>query len=619
MSNVYYERRIYILGFFGLMCVLLVVQALRLQVLDNQYKKRADATAIDKVTLYPSRGLIYDRNGKLLVNNNPVYDVMVTYDRVSSEMDVVKFCQLLGIDPATYPDRLERDWRSRRYHKAIPYVFLKNISAETYARFQESLYEFPGFYVQVRNVRGYPYPNAAHVLGYIREVNREEIQNSTGVYRLGDYIGASGLEYYYEQELRGNKGVRYVLKDNLGRDVGSYQNGAQDTIPVNGQDLISTLDIELQAYGERLMANKRGSIVAIEPQSGEVLAMLSTPTYDPNLLTINRNRGAAYQQLIENEDKPLFDRSVMAQYPPGSLFKTVVGLVGMQEEVTAPNRMITCQGAYYHQGQRLTGCHGHPTCFSMQQGIQHSCNAYFVTVFRDIVDKFGFYNPQEGLDHFNTYLGAFGMGSKLGIDLHQEARGNYPGANFYDKAFAEDGRWNSLWIRSLGIGQGELLTTNLQLAHIAAIIANRGTYRTPHLVRGFVNTERQQIRNEQFEQRRNVGIDSEYFGPVVDGMEQVVLSGTAQRAYIQDLPICGKTGTAENPHGRDHSIFFAFAPKEQPEIAIAVYVENGGFGGTYAAPIASLMIEKYLRRSIHPNRHLREQRILDTDLTDNLP
>ena len=610
MSDTFQNRQFTIQILFILTGVILLLKAFQLQVWDTSYREKANATAIDRVTLYPSRGSIYDRNNKLLVNNNPVYDVMVTYRRIKPAMDTAKFCALVGIDKPSFEKRLNKNWRSNRYSRDLPFVFLKNISAATYARFQESMYEFPGFYVQVRNVRGYPYKNAAHALGYIREVNQREIEASS-LYSLGDYIGASGLELAYENELRGIKGVKYILKDNLGRDVGPYKDGSLDSIAVSGYDLISSLDIDLQAYGEQLMQNKIGSIVAIEPSSGEILAMVSSPSYDPNLLTINRNRGQFYSALAKDSQKPLFDRSVMAQYPPGSLFKTIVALIAQQEGVLNPNKTIFCNGAYYHNGQRLTGCHGHPTCSSVLQAIQYSCNAYFVTVFRDIVDMHGFYNPDKGLNTFNTYLDKFGMGRALEIDFPREGKGNYPTSDYYTKRYKQD-RWNSIWIRSLAIGQGELLATNLQLANMAAILANQGYYYIPHLAKGFkdegVNIP------QRFKKKIEVDIALKHFQNVVDGMEQVVLNGTARRAFINDISVCGKTGTAQNPHGEDHSIFFAFAPKENPQIALAVYIENGGGGGTYAAPIASLMIEKYIRRSIHPNRAYREKRILDTNL-----
>ncbi|MFK7934498.1 MAG: penicillin-binding protein 2 [Saprospiraceae bacterium] len=611
MSDTHQGRQYVIMGLFGIVTLALILKLFQIQVLDSTYRAKADATAIDKLTLYPSRGLIYDRNGKLLVNNNPVYDLKVTYNQINENMDTLKFCQILGITKESFTKRLAKNWRSGRYSRSIPFVFLKSISIETYALFQESIYEFPGFFVEVRNVRGYPYRNAAHVLGYIKEVNQKEIERSSGSYTLGDYIGASGLELAYEEQLRGKKGAAYILKDNLGRHVGNYKGGNLDSAAISGKNLISSLDIDLQTYGEQLLQNKIGSIVAIEPSSGEILAMVSSPSYDPNLLTINRNRGKAYGELVNNPLKPLFDRSTMAEYPPGSLFKTVVGLVGMEEGVLDPSRTIRCNGGYTLNGQVLTGCHGHPTCTNVEQAIQHSCNAYFVTVFRDIVDKHGSFNPDQGLDMFNDYLYKFGIGRELDIDFPREKEGNYPTSSFYTKRFQPD-KWKSVWIRSLGIGQGEMLMTNLQMANLAATVANRGFYYVPHFVKGFTDESVQLP--EEYMAPNYVGIDAAHFQPIIDGMAAVVKNGTARRADISEIAICGKTGTAENPHGEDHSIFFAFAPKYNPQIAIAVYIENGGFGGTYAAPLASLMIEKYLTRKISQNRHYREKRILETDL-----
>lgn len=611
MSDIHQGRQYIIMGLFGIVTLVLILKLFQIQVLDSTYRAKADATAIDKLTLYPSRGLIYDRNGKLMVNNNPVYDLKVTYNQIDEQMDTTKFCNILGITKESFKKRLTKNWRSGRFSRSIPFVFLKSISTETYARFQESIYEFPGFFVEVRNVRGYPYRNAAHVLGYIKEVNQKEINRSEGKYSLGDYIGASGLELAYEEQLRGKKGAAYILKDNLGRDVGDYKGGDLDSAAVSGKNLIASLDIDLQTYGEQLLKNKIGSIVAIEPATGEILTMISSPGYDPNLLTINRNRGNAYSELANNQLKPLFDRSTMAEYPPGSLFKTVVALVGMEEGVLAPNKTVRCNGGYTLNGQMLTGCHGHPTCTSVQQAIQHSCNAYFVTVFRDIVDKNGSFNPDQGLDMFNDYLYKFGIGRQLNIDFPREKEGNYPTSEYYTKRFQPD-RWKSVWIRSLGIGQGEMLMTNLQMANLAATIANRGFYYTPHFARGFANDNTRIP--EEYLTPNYVGIDAAHFQPVIDGMAAVVKNGTARRADITEIPICGKTGTAENPHGEDHSIFFAFAPKYDPQIAIAVYIENGGFGGTYAAPLASLMIEKYLNKEISPNRFYREKRLLETDL-----
>ena len=612
MSDNFRRRQFTIQIFFALAGGLLVFKALQLQLLDSTFREQANASVMDQQVLYPSRGLIYDREGKLLVYNNPIYDLMVTYNQVDPKMDTLEFCRLLNIDRAYFDSQFDKNWRSARYSKSVPFVFLNKISAETYARFQESLYKFPGFFVQLRNVRGYPYKNAAHLLGNIREVDRKDIKNSEGIYARGDYIGDTGLELAYEDSLRGAKGSRFVLKDNMGREVGPYKNRVKDKEPVSGKDILTSIDIALQSYGEELMVNKIGGIVAIEPSTGQVLTMVSSPSFDPNLLTINKNRGTNYQKLAKDPMKPFFDRSVMAQYPPGSLFKPVVALVAMQENLLSSDRGVSCAGAYYHLGDRLTGCHGHPMAYNVSKAIQFSCNTYFVTIFREIVDKHGFYNPQIGLDTFNLYLEKFGLGKPLGLDFPREQKGNYPSSGFYNRRF-KDQKWNSIWIRSLAIGQGEMLMTNIQMANLAAIMANRGYYYTPHLMTGYI--EEDGTISERYTQQNFVGIDQKHFEPVVDGLEKVVTAGTARSAYIgPDITVCGKTGTAENPHGEDHSIFFGFAPKDNPEIAVAVYVENAGYGGTYAAPIASLMIEKYISGEIREGRKYLEKRIKDANL-----
>lgn len=619
MSDPFRNRQLTIQAVFIIAAVVLVFKAMQLQLLDNKYRSETSVSAVDKFTVYPPRGVIYDRNGELLVYNNPMYDLMVTYNQLDPNMDTTKFCRLLNIDSLYFVNALDKDWRSPKYSKSIPFVFKDKLSARDYARFQENLYEFPGFFVQLRNVRGYPHRSAAGVLGYIREVNADEVERAKGVYAPGDYIGASGLEQAYEEILRGEKGASYVLKDNLGRVVESYDNGRLDTAAVSGKNLITTLDLDLQAYGEKLMEKKIGSIVAIEPQTGEVLAMISTPTYDPNLLNIGQHRNKAYTYLLNDSLQPFFNRAVLGEYPPGSPFKTIVALAAMQMDLLKPNRTVGCSGGYFFGGAS-TGCHGHPTCTSVGMAIQHSCNAYFVTVFREVVDQFGFHNPQQGLDTFNHYLSQFGLKQELGIDFPVEREGNYPTSKFYDDYFnrqQKGQKWNSLWVRSLAIGQGEILMTNLQMANVAAIIANRGYYYTPHLVKEIRGEDGEAEKLAGALEPRYVGVDPQYFDIVVDGMEMVVNAGTARASYVPDIAICGKTGTAENNQrgGKDHSIFFAFAPKDNPKIAIAVYVENGGFGGTYAAPIASLMIEQYLRDEIRGSaREWLEKRILEADL-----
>lgn len=612
------SRSGYIQMLFIFAALILIGKAMHLQLLNKSFRAEAEAVAIENYVKYPSRGMIYDRNSKLLVHNNPMYDLLVTYNQIDPEMDTSLFCDLLEIDREYFTQALDKNWSSGRFSKSVPFVFLSKISATAFGKFQEYLHQFPGFEIQLRNAREYPVPIAAHLLGYIREVNKKEIDTKPDLYIPGDYIGASGLEFAYEEELRGVKGYNIVLKDNLGRIVGPYRNGVQDSKAISGADLITSIDLELQQYGEQLMRNKRGAIVAIDPATGGILAMISSPGYDPNELTItNNNRGKSYMRLQNDVNKPLFNRAIMAQYPPGSLFKPILSLIAMQMGVLNPDRTITCNGAYFASGQRLTGCHRHPTCTDVGAAIQYSCNAYFVTVFRDVVDKYGFYNPQRGLDTLGSYLKRFGLGQKLGVDFPGEKAGNFPASSFFDNWYKQD-RWNSLWIRSLGIGQGEALSTNIQLANAAAIIANRGWYITPHFVKGYKN-KAQQI-DPVFRERKFSGIDPAFFAPVIDGMAGAVIGGTARNAAIPDIQVCGKTGTAENPQGEDHSIFFCFAPKENPKIAMAVYIENAGFGGTYATPIAGLMIEKFLKGEISSEaRKLLEKNMLEANLIAEKP
>ena len=612
MLNDFQDRFYVILGFFVVIAVIFGFKLVQIQLIDTTYSDRATRTARQKLAVYPSRGLIYDRNGELIVNNEALYDLMVTYNQIDPAMDTLKFCRLLGIDRETFERNLDKDFSGYLFKPYKPFAFLNKISAETYTRFQESMYEFPGFFTQLRNVRSYPYAAGAHVLGYLNEVNRAQIENSNGKYALGDYIGATGLEHTYEEQLRGEKGARYVVRDNRGRIVTAYKRGSLDTVPKSGYDLVTTLDIVLQQYAEKLMQNKRGAVVAIEPTTGEILAMVSSPGYDPNLLSINRNRGQVFSQLLTDTLKPFFDRSVQAQYPPGSIFKTMISLVGMEEGVWSENRGVTCNGGYYYGGRRL-GCHGHTYAKDVTTALQHSCNAYYCTAFREIVEKEGYYNPDQGLALLNRHLNDFGIGRKLGTDIPDEKRGNIPSPAYFDRIYPKElGGWKATTIISMGIGQGEVQMTTLQMANLAAAIANKGWYITPHLAKAF-DRNGEVITIDTFAMHRT-RIDTSYFAPTIEGMRRAVTAGTARRAEVPGLDICGKTGTSQNPHGKDHSVFFALAPQQSPKIAIAVFVENAGFGGTYAAPIASLVIEKYLNGFIAPERDYKEKRILEANL-----
>ncbi|MFT4666785.1 MAG: penicillin-binding protein 2 [Polaribacter sp.] len=602
---------------FLLAAILLLGRAMQVQLFDNSYKKRAKAIAVGSQVQYPSRGLMYDRYGKLLVHNNPIYDLMVTYNQINPEMDTMVLCNLLKIDKTSFKKRLNKDFRNYRYSKRKAFLFMSKLSSTAYARLQEHLYRFPGFEVQLRNVRGYPHQNAPHVLGFLSEVNQAQIDASNGKYKSSDYIGATGLELEYETELRGKKGVRHVFKNNLGKTVSSYEDGAKDSTAVSGKNLFTTIDLELQAYGELLMKNKSGSIVAIEPATGEILTMLSSASYDPNLLTINRYRGQAFNQLLQDSlRRPMFDRSLKAKYPPGSIFKTVVALIAMQEGVLNANQGFTCNGGYYYKGaDKPRGCHNHPYAYNVSIALKHSCNTYFFQTLRNIIEIKNYYHPEPGLDIFDRYLYEFGLGSPLGIDIPNEGSGNVPTVEYYDHLYRNQGGWKSPTIMSIGIGQGEIEMTTVQMANLAAILANRGYFYTPHLAKGFRNGVA--ALPEKFLKKQSVSIDQEHFPPVIDGMEMAVSGGTGQSAAIDGIVVCGKTGTSQNPHGKDHSVFFAFAPKDNPKIAIAVYVEHGIWGSDYAAPIAGLMLEKYLNREISERKKRIEEKMINANLIDN--
>ena len=611
-SGIYRQRNIQLV--FLVCGTLLALRAAQLQLFDDSFRRRADSTTIENLTVYPPRGLVYDRNGVLIVNNEATYDLMVTYSQVNlQEMDVPKFCAILGITETEFKQNLVKDWRSGKYSKSVPYVFLKKMTPQTCARLQESLYEFPGFFVQVRNIRGYPESVGAHVLGYINEVDPRDIEKSKGKYETGDYIGAAGIESAYEDYLRGTKGAKALLRDNLGRIVGKYKDGAEDSPAEAGHDLVTSIDIRLQAYAEYLMQNKTGSVVALDPKTGQILTMVSAPTYDPNLLIMTQDRGQEFSRLLTHPLKYFFDRTVMAKYPPGSIFKTAVSLAGMQEGVISPTGGFGCSGGYYYAG-RTYKCHHSGHLNGVVDALAHSCNTYYMVKYRDIIDKFGYSNPQQGLDLFNKYLKEFGFGQRLGIDYPNESPGSYPTSTYYDKIYPKKlGGWHSPTIMSCGIGQGELQLTTLQMANFAACIANRGYWYAPHLAMAFKDTT---SIPDRFFQKHVVSVEARHFETVVEGMAQCVERGTARIAQIPGIAVCGKTGTSQNPHGDDHSVFFAFAPKTDPKIAIAVYVENAGWGASYAAPIASLMIEHFLHDTIAADRKPLEEKMAKANLID---
>jgi penicillin-binding protein 2 len=588
------SRSYHILLAMSFVGLVLLGRSAQLQLIDSTNRDRAEAISIEKKIVYPARGLFFDRDGDLLVSNTGMYDLMVTVNRMNPKMDTMHFCRLVDIDKATFIKNLTKDKRDKRFSKNVPFTFITKISPKIIAKLQESLYEFPGFAIRQRNIRTFPRRIGSGVLGYINEVNEKQMEKEPGAYEQGDYIGATGIERYYEKQLRGTRGINYLLQDHLGRIVGDYKEGELDVIPQSGKDLVLSLDADLQELGEKLMRGKRGSIVAIEPKTGEILAMVSAPTFDPNLLAISQERGNNYMDLLNDPDKPLFDRSVQAQYPPGSIFKLLVGLIGLQEGVWQPTNGVGCRGGYF-MGRHRWGCHSHASAGDLSTAIQHSCNTYFFTEYRAIIDRFGYQNPQIGLDSFNNYVRSFGLGAKLEVDLPSERKGNVPSSKFYDKIYPKArGGWKSPTIMSVGIGQGELELTTLQMANLAAIIANRGWYKTPHLVKAFKDGTKIE---DKFRKVHATGVAAQYFEYAHEGMARVVTGGTGRKAAVENITVCGKTGTSQNPHGEDHSVFFAFAPRENPQIAIAVFVENGGWGASFGAPMSSLMIEQFINKS----------------------
>ncbi len=603
------NRRFVIAAIIVVFFVAVIFKLFYIQVINKSYKFSADNNVLRYITQYPARGLIFDRYGNPLVVNKPVYDILMVKKQVQS-FDTVEFASLLGLTVEQVREAFVLAQKQKGYSPRKAVVLLKQIPPESFARFQEKIYKFHGFEVQPRTVRSYNMPIAAHLFGYVGEVD-ETVIKSDPYYQQADYIGISGIECSYEKYLRGKKGVKIFMVDVHNRIKASYEQGRYDSVAVPGKSITSTIDAKLQEYGERLMQNKIGSIVAIEPRTGEVLAMISSPSYNPELL-VGRDRAANFRSLQQDTLKPIFNRSIMALYPPGSTFKVVNALIGLQEGVLTPETRYSCHGGY--TVGRGVGCHIHPSPTNLIQSIQVSCNTYYCYVFRNIIDKKEFGSVENGFSVWKRHVESFGYGNKLNIDLPHELKGIVPSVAFYNKYFRKGG-WNSLTIISLAIGQGELSVTPLQMANLASIIANRGYYITPHVVKKIEGLSIDTI----YRERHTTTIDPKYFVYIIEGMDLAVngapgSGSTARIAALPDIKICGKTGTAQNPHGADHSVFFAFAPKDDPKIAISVYVENAGFGATWAAPIASLMIEKYLKDSI--SRPFLEQYVLQGNLLD---
>ncbi|MFY0626468.1 MAG: peptidoglycan glycosyltransferase [Reichenbachiella sp.] len=575
-----------------------------IQVLNDDYKVAAESNIIQKVIEYPYRGLIFDRNDELLVHNEPIYDLMVVPKEVNVQ-DTLLFCKLFNITKEDFVDKIKS---SRRYSSIQPSVFIKQISNESFASIQDLMLEIKGFYPKARTVRGYHHQSLSNVLGYIGEINTRQLRNDTAnYYNQGDYIGISGIESSYEQFLRGKRGVHYKMVNARGVEKGDFKDGELDTLSIPGESIKLSIDLGLQQYAEKLMEGKVGSAIAIDPSNGEVLAFVSAPTYDPRLLS-GRNFGNNYSQLTKDSLKPLFNRPLMAMYPPGSIFKIVQGLIALEEGVITATEELYCDGT-------LIGDHAPVGYYDMRKGIMLSSNNYFHRVFRRVIERnteiSKFKEAPIGLTNWKEQVQKFGFGKPLGIDLPNERSGLIPGVEVYNKIYGA-GRWKYSNISSMSIGQGELLMNPIQMVNLAVIMANRGYYYRPHIVKSIGNTG---YIKPEYQEKIETGISSEHFPPVIQGMQDA-LSGTAPRAIIRDIEICGKTGTVQNPHGEDHSVFMAFAPKERPKIAISVYVENAGWGGRAAASISSLLIEKYIRGEISRPRLWLEKYVLEGDFAD---
>jgi len=582
-----FNRKYIVQGLFIVIAIILLAKLFYIQIVSDKAFVAAESNVLKKKFKYPARGAILDRKMRVIVQNEPVYDLMVIPNEVKS-FDTVALANALEISVEDVRKNM-RKAKLKSNYQATP--FSKQISVQSYARLQEIMYRFPGFSTQDRTIRHYPDSVAGQLFGYVKEVNQDDIEKSEGYYRAGDYIGKSGLERSYEEILRGEKGVVNTVYDAKNTPQGSYADGKYDVNAVSGERLISGIDIQVQKLGEELMKNKVGAIVAIEPESGEILAFVSSPGYDPNLL-VGRSQGNNYMDLIGNPYKPSIVRPIQGKYPPGSSFKPIDALLALQEGVIDVNSTFNCPG-YYMAGNHKVKCEHVDGNISMRRGIARSCNTYFCHVFQKLITKNGMKNQRATYQDWRDKIAKFGFGQKLDIDLPFEKQGYFYNADHYDKIYGK--RWGYTTVISQAIGQGEITATPLQIANAMAIIANRGYYIKPHLIKAMGD----KIKKE-YKEKNYVGVDAKYFEPVIDGMQDCVNSawGTATLSRIPDLIMCGKTGTVQNPHGKNHSVFIGFAPRDNPKIAIAVIVENAGFGSTFAAPIASYMVEKYIKGAV---------------------
>ena len=610
----YFNRKTIIGITISIIAVMYMVQLFNLQIVNKKYRGFADSNAFYKKTLYPSRGAIYDRNGELLVFNQATYDVMMVV-REMKNFDTLDFCNTLSIEKETF-DEYDLDMRDKRknpgYSSYTPQRFMSKLNIREYALLQEKLYKFPGIYIQNRTERQYKLPNMGLILGYIAEVDKNTMV-ADPYYSRGDFAGKSGIELSHEVDLRGEKGVEILLRDAHGRIQGKYEDGAHDKLPVSGQDLTLSIDIELQAYGEYLMQNKIGSIIIIEPKTGEILAMVAAPTYDPALLT-GREFGENFLKLARDPYKPLINRAVAGLYPPGSTYKPAQGVLFLQEGIITEDTRYGCARGYPPLGGRPR-CHGHPTPLSLDPALATSCNSYFCYGLTAMLTNRTFYKDiNEAFDRWKDRMVLMGFGNKLGVDLPSEKRGFIPNSKFYSKVHKTE-NWRAANIISIAIGQGEVLTTPLQIANFAALTANRGHYYVPHVVKKLKDKPLDPL----YTIRKESEIERRHWEVAVSGMAHAVTGGTCRGIFMgPEVEVCGKTGTSQNPHGDDHSLFMGFAPKDNPEVAIAVIVENGRFGASNAVPIARLMFQKFFKDSIPPSDKWLEQRIVNTVILPNI-
>ena len=597
----------------GTTALILISKLFVIQIIDDRYKLDADNNSMVYSIIYPTRGIIHDRNGRILVGNKVAYDLLVT-PREVEEFDTLGLANVLDVHPDVIREKMAE---YRKYRRRIGWqtvVMLKQIPQETYMKFAEIAYRFPGFRGQARSIREYPYNAGGNLLGYVSEVDANYLKRHPDEYKAGDYAGMTGIEAAREKELRGEKGYTIWLRNSKNKIESRYKDGEMDKEAIPGKDITTTIDAELQHYGQMLMQNKVGSLVAIEPSTGEILTMVSSPGIDVDMLA---NIGQHYGEISSNPYKPMFNRAVQAPYPPGSVFKLVNGLIGLEEGVVTTSTHYPCSMGY-HFGRNKLGCHAHKSPLSFEESIMMSCNAYYCYILRDLLENKKYGSIGIAMDKWQEYVKSFGFGQKLGSDFPSELGGFIPGSGYYNKVYGKGG-WKATTVISLSIGQGEIGTTPLHMANLCATIANRGFYYIPHIVKDSDNVSI----DPKYKEKRYTMVDTTHFPKVVGGMYRAVNSGfgsggTASIAAVEGLEICGKTGTAQNPHGSDHSVFICFAPKDDPKIAVAAYVENGGFGATYAAPIASLLTEMYLNKEISEERKYLEERMLNSNLMDRV-